>query len=98
DARRQTRRVAELFPERQRPVPACSDTPAMTITSRESGAMASRRRPESRDIAVASRLGKILIVEDEQDVAELIRFNLAREGYDVRVALNGTEALRQARE
>jgi DNA-binding response OmpR family regulator len=60
--------------------------------------MASRRRPESRDIAVASRLGKVLIVEDEQDVAELIRFNLAREGYDVRVALNGTEALRQARE
>jgi DNA-binding response OmpR family regulator len=60
--------------------------------------MASRRRPESRDIPVASRLGKVLIVEDEQDVAELIRFNLAREGYDVRVALNGTEALRQARE
>jgi DNA-binding response OmpR family regulator len=38
------------------------------------------------------------VVEDEQDVAELIRFNLGREGYDVRVALNGAEALRQVRE
>ena len=28
----------------------------------------------------------VLVVEDEQDVAELIRYHLAKEGYDVRVA------------
>ena len=47
---------------------------------------------------MAPRLARVLVVEDEQDVAELIRFNLGREGYDVRVALNGAEALRQVRE
>ncbi len=70
----------------------------MTITSREDDLAASRRPPESRKTAVASRSGRVLVVEDEQDVAELMRFNLAREGYDVRVALTGTEALRLARE
>ena len=44
------------------------------------------------------RLGRVLVVEDEPDVAELIRYNLAREGYDVRVATNGTEAVREARD
>ena len=29
------------------------------------------------------RLGRVLLVEDEQDVAELIRYNLTKEGYDV---------------
>ena len=28
--------------------------------------------------------GRVLVVEDERDVAELIRYNLAKEGYDVR--------------
>jgi two-component system alkaline phosphatase synthesis response regulator PhoP len=38
------------------------------------------------------------VVEDEQDVAELIRYNLVREGYEVRVAATGSDALRLARE
>jgi DNA-binding response OmpR family regulator len=38
------------------------------------------------------------VVEDEPDVAEMIRYNLAREGYDVRVASNGADALRQIKE
>ena len=46
----------------------------------------------------ASRQGRVLVVEDERDVAELIRYNLAREGYDVVVAPTGTDALRQVRE
>ena len=33
--------------------------------------------------------GKILIVEDERDVADLIRFNLERAGYSVVVANDG---------
>jgi DNA-binding response OmpR family regulator len=41
---------------------------------------------------------RILVVEDEPDVAEMIRYNLGREGYEVRLAANGTDALRQARE
>ena len=44
------------------------------------------------------RLGKVLLLEDEQDVAELIRYNLVKEGYDVLVSGNGAEALRLARE
>lgn len=35
----------------------------------------------------------ILIIEDEEPIAELIRFNLAREGYLVTVAPSGEEAL-----
>src|SRR5439155_7322577 len=44
------------------------------------------------------RVGRVLLVEDEQDVAELIRYNLAKEGYDVVVTANGADALRLARE
>jgi DNA-binding response OmpR family regulator len=71
----------------------------MTTMSRESTpGTAGGRRTESRDGAGSPGRGRVLVVEDEQDVAELIRFNLAREGYEVRVALHGAEALRQARE
>jgi two-component system, OmpR family, alkaline phosphatase synthesis response regulator PhoP len=51
------------------------------------------------DRALAHRpAGRVLVVEDERDVAELIRYNLGKEGYDVVVASTGSEALRQARE
>ena len=40
----------------------------------------------------------MLVVEDEADVAEMIRYNLGKEGYDVRVAGNGTDALRQVKD
>lgn len=39
----------------------------------------------------------ILIVEDEQDLLELLRYNLSRDGYDVTVATTGEEALRLIR-
>ncbi|HKN39738.1 MAG TPA: response regulator, partial [Acidimicrobiia bacterium] len=42
--------------------------------------------------------GRVLVVEDEPDVAELIRYNLTREGYEVVVASNGADALKTARE
>ena len=41
---------------------------------------------------------RVLIAEDERDVAELIRYTLAREGFEVIVAANGADALRQAQE
>jgi two-component system alkaline phosphatase synthesis response regulator PhoP len=71
----------------------------MTTMSRDnSTGMAGRRRTDTRESMVVPRLARVLVVEDEQDVAELIRYHLVREGYDVRVALNGAEALRQARD
>jgi two-component system alkaline phosphatase synthesis response regulator PhoP len=41
---------------------------------------------------------RVLIVEDEPDVAELIRYNLVRDGYEVVTAANGADALKRARE
>jgi DNA-binding response OmpR family regulator len=57
-----------------------------------------RRGRETAGGPVPQRLGKVLLLEDEQDVAELIRYNLVKEGYDVLVSGNGAEALRLARE
>lgn len=41
---------------------------------------------------------KILIVDDEQDVTELLEFNLRQAGYEVISAEDGATALRKARE
>ena len=37
----------------------------------------------------------ILAVDDEEDLLELVRFNLEREGYDVVCAESGEEALKK---
>lgn len=37
--------------------------------------------------------GRVLIVEDEQDIRELLKFNLAGRGYEVVLAENGEEGL-----
>jgi two-component system alkaline phosphatase synthesis response regulator PhoP len=39
---------------------------------------------------------RILVVEDEEDILELVRFNLSREGYSVMGAASGEEAWRLA--
>jgi DNA-binding response OmpR family regulator len=71
----------------------------MTKTGAEVSEMAARRRAgEPAAAAPVPRLRRVLVVEDEQDVAELIRYNLAKEGYDVRLSANGGDALRQVRE
>jgi two-component system phosphate regulon response regulator PhoB len=41
--------------------------------------------------------GKILIVEDDAALAEVLDYNLRREGYETRLARDGQEGLRQAR-
>ncbi|MCA1751366.1 MAG: response regulator transcription factor [Flavobacteriales bacterium] len=41
---------------------------------------------------------KILLVDDEPDIIELISYNLEREDYDVRTADNGRDAIEIARE
>jgi two-component system phosphate regulon response regulator PhoB len=40
----------------------------------------------------------ILVVEDEEDILELLRYNLTKEGYGVLGAATGEEALKAARE
>ena len=39
------------------------------------------------------RVRNIIIVEDDEDIADSIRYNLEREGFRVRVAVTGEEAL-----
>lgn len=40
---------------------------------------------------------KILLVDDEPDILEIIRYNLTSEGYHVEIAENGVEAIVQAK-
>ncbi len=40
---------------------------------------------------------RILVVDDERPIAEILRFNLAKEGYEVDVAYDGKEAVEKAR-
>jgi len=40
---------------------------------------------------------QILLVEDEADILEMVRYNIAREGYNVLCAQNGIDGLRIAR-
>ncbi len=60
-----------------------------TQTLRRSEAAMNARRA-NEDVA-------ILLVEDEQDLLELLRYNLAREGYEVSTATSGEEALKAVR-
>ncbi|MCB0795199.1 MAG: response regulator transcription factor [Flavobacteriales bacterium] len=40
---------------------------------------------------------KVLLVDDEADILEMLKYNLEKEGYSVATALNGSQALEQAR-
>ena len=40
---------------------------------------------------------RILVVDDEEDILELVKFNLSREGYDVVIAASGEKAIDLAR-
>ena len=40
--------------------------------------------------------GKILVVDDEKPIAEILRYNLEQEGYDVILAFDGPEAVQVA--
>jgi two-component system alkaline phosphatase synthesis response regulator PhoP len=44
-----------------------------------------------------SKAGKILIADDEPDIAELLKYNLQKEGYEVYTASNGDEAIEKAK-
>lgn len=40
---------------------------------------------------------KILIVDDDPDIVEILRYNLSLEGYDVKTAFNGKECLKKVK-
>ncbi len=40
--------------------------------------------------------GKILVIDDEKPIADILKYNLEEEGFQVRVAYDGAEALRLA--
>jgi len=52
------------------------------------------RRQRSRQINSDTH---ILLVEDEQDLLELLRYNLTREGFSVETAMTGEDGLKKAR-
>lgn len=48
--------------------------------------LAPNRRRGATGAVAPQGFGRVLILEDEHDVAELIRYNLVKEGYDVTLA------------
>ncbi len=46
---------------------------------------------------MSNQLPKILIVDDEEDILELIEFNLLKEGYQVFTARNGQDGITEAK-
>ena len=60
--------------------------------------MSARRRPTKPATDARPPQRRVLVAEDEQDVAELIRYHLTKDGYDVVLAKTGAEALRRARD
>ncbi|MBT4709301.1 MAG: response regulator, partial [Flavobacteriaceae bacterium] len=44
-----------------------------------------------------SILPKILVVDDDPDIVEILRYNLSLAGYEVKSAANGKEAIKKAK-
>ena len=44
-----------------------------------------------------SKIPKILIVDDDPDIIEILRYNLSLAGYEVKAASNGKEAIKKAK-
>lgn len=62
--------------------------------------LASRNVPAlyiNRKTLALKRTYKVLVVDDDRDILELLRYNLKKEAYDVRCAENGEEAIETAK-
>jgi two-component system phosphate regulon response regulator PhoB len=59
--------------------------------------MTHREHPGGIADKVAMATERILVVDDEEDLLELIRYNLGKEGYQVRCVSTGEGAIREAR-
>lgn len=44
-----------------------------------------------------SQIPKILVVDDDPDIVEILRYNLSMAGYDVKSAINGKEGIKKAK-
>ncbi|KRM97003.1 two-component response regulator [Liquorilactobacillus aquaticus DSM 21051] len=44
------------------------------------------------------KMKKILVVDDEKPISDIVKFNLTKEGFDVYTAYDGEEALKQVKE
>ena len=44
-----------------------------------------------------SQIPKILVVDDDPDIVEILRYNLSMAGYDIKSATNGKEAIKKAK-
>jgi two-component system, OmpR family, alkaline phosphatase synthesis response regulator PhoP len=49
------------------------------------------------DLMAGALAQKVLLVDDEQDIVDLLKYNLEREGYHVLTALNGKDAIKLAK-
>ena len=47
---------------------------------------------------MSSSTQKILVVDDDSDILELLKYNLSKEGFQIRTASNGIQALAIAKE
>lgn len=53
--------------------------------------------PQGKSAAAGGSRGQILVVDDEDDLLELVRYNLLKEGYEVECVATGEDALKAAR-
>src|SRR5580704_3707749 len=66
-----------------------SNPPMVSMTLRERSALRVQRVPMATE--------RILVVDDEEDLLELIHYNLGKEGYQVRCVSTGEGALDEAK-
>jgi two-component system alkaline phosphatase synthesis response regulator PhoP len=50
-----------------------------------------------KKIKEMSQIPKILVVDDDPDIVEILRYNLSMAGYDVKSAINGKEGIKKAK-
>jgi len=91
-------RDAKGLRDRHRPVTHAVDTPPVGRAIERLDAMLDPMTQSPPRNASPQRRGRVLVVEDEPDVAELIRYNLVKEGWEVLTASSGAEALKRVRE
>jgi two-component system alkaline phosphatase synthesis response regulator PhoP len=70
---------------------------ALPLAIGRPGGRGSRRAANMRRVKTVMAREKILVVEDEEDILELIKYNLTKEGYQVSTSTTGESAIETAR-
>jgi len=91
--------VTQGLQRRHRSVTPSGDTRVVPNPATEvKDAVPSRRWASAAAKTESSqRTSRILIIEDDPDVAELIRYNLSKEGYEVSISAKGIQGFEQAK-